>query len=453
MVMHKRFGYLVFIVVLLVPWLMPRASHAEWPTYQLGDSGPDVLAIQYSLHAAGAQEVPTDGYFGLETETVIKEFQANEGLPADGIVGPEIWQALLVPVGLKSEGPEVLAAQHLLVAKHGYSLAIDGYFGAAMYDAVLDFQAANGLTPDGFMEKDTWSLVVSIPGLPATATIGPSSTATTATATTATASPTPCPTPTGTATTTATATTATATTATATTATARTITAVATAPADFGADMAQIAATPCATVTTTATATTTSTTTTPTETRTTTPTGTRTVTPSPTRAPTASPTRQPTPTPRPCNNMSPAEIANEIKKNSGISLLDFHISGVQDKATAQLNINHTALGDPAYRSKYGGAPGGTIHLKTRMLCGMLRLAKDYGYSFRVTEIAGGAHSKFSRHYAGLAFDIDIINGVGVSRTNKYYQTFMSRCRALGATEVLGPGDAGHSTHLHCAWDR
>jgi hypothetical protein len=28
---------------------------------------------------------------------------------------------------------------------------------------------------------------------------------------------------------------------------------------------------------------------------------------------------------------------------------------------------------------------------------------------------------------------------------------MQRCHALGATQVLGPGDPGHATHVHCAW--
>jgi hypothetical protein len=30
---------------------------------------------------------------------------------------------------------------------------------------------------------------------------------------------------------------------------------------------------------------------------------------------------------------------------------------------------------------------------------------------------------------------------------------MARCRALGATEVLGPGDQGHDDHIHAAWPR
>ena len=406
MVKRSRFGYLAFIMMLVVPWFIPRVSHAEWPTYQLGDSGPDVLAIQQSLHAVGNATVPLDGYFGLETESAIKDLQANEGLVADGIVGQATWESILIPVGLTSEGPDVKAAQHLLATKHGYDLPIDGYFGETTEQAVLDFQMTHGLAADGFIAPDTWSLAVSTSSTPITSTSTTTTTTTTATAT-----------PTGTRT------------ATATPTGTRTAT-----------------ATPTGTRTATATPT-------GTRTATATPTGTRTPTPSPTRTPTPSPTRTPTPTPVPCSSLTRAQIATRIQGSGSIGLLNFHVSGVVDGATAQANINDTAAGRAARRSSYGNAPGGAVFLDTRMLCGMLRLAADFGYSFRVTEIAGGSHSPNSRHYAGIAFDIDTLNGARVSSNNTAVQGFMSRCRALGATEVLGPGSAGHSTHIHCSWSR
>jgi hypothetical protein len=103
------------------------------------------------------------------------------------------------------------------------------------------------------------------------------------------------------------------------------------------------------------------------------------------------------------------------------------------------------------RSHYENAPGGSVYLNTRMLDGMLKLARSY--DMRVTSIAGGSHSPDSRHYAGIAFDIDEINGIRVSKSNPYYQSVMQKCRDLGATEVLGPGNKGHDTHVHCAWPR
>ena len=148
---------------------------------------------------------------------------------------------------------------------------------------------------------------------------------------------------------------------------------------------------------------------------------------------------------------SRAKLAAEIRDDNRIELLDSHTSSVDDTATARKNIVDTAADKKAERSDYGNAPGGSVYLRTNMLRGMLELAKTYSY--RVTEIAGGSHSSDSRHYLGVAFDVDQINGQEVSASNPDYHAFMQHCRDLGATEVLGPGDEGHAAHVHCAWPR
>ncbi|MBB6097247.1 peptidoglycan hydrolase-like protein with peptidoglycan-binding domain [Deinobacterium chartae] len=149
---------------------------------------------------------------------------------------------------------------------------------------------------------------------------------------------------------------------------------------------------------------------------------------------------------------SRASLAQQILNDSGISLLTYHVSGngAGDGADAASNIRDTAAGRAAKRSSYGTAPGGSVYLDTNMLSGIVRLGQTY--SFRITEIAGGSHSANSRHYAGVAFDVDLINGQRVG-SGAPHAAFMSACRSLGATEVLGPGDSGHSTHVHCAWPR
>jgi hypothetical protein len=144
-----------------------------------------------------------------------------------------------------------------------------------------------------------------------------------------------------------------------------------------------------------------------------------------------------------------ASLAKTILHSQRISLATFHSSGVRDNATAHQNIVDTANGGRAHRSCYGTAPCGSVYLDTTMLRSLLTLRNSY--TFRVSEIAGGSHSAGSRHYAGKAFDVDILDGQGVSAANPHVRSFMARCRALGAVEVLGPGDAGHATHIHCAW--
>ena len=149
---------------------------------------------------------------------------------------------------------------------------------------------------------------------------------------------------------------------------------------------------------------------------------------------------------------SRAATANWIKKSPKISLLRRQVSGRYDGASSWDNIVATANGGSAKRSWYGNAPGGYTKLDSRMLRAMKTLAQE-GYTFNVTSIAGGSHSRTSRHYAGLAFDVSTINGRKVRSGSPYWRAFLSRCRQLGATETLGPGDKGHSTHIHAAWPR
>jgi zinc D-Ala-D-Ala carboxypeptidase len=144
-----------------------------------------------------------------------------------------------------------------------------------------------------------------------------------------------------------------------------------------------------------------------------------------------------------------AQLAGTVLRSTRITLATFHSSGVVDRANAHQEIVDTSKGLKARRSCYGTAPCGSVLLDVAMLRGMLALRNSY--RFRVSEIAGGSHSATSRHYRGTAFDVDILDGQGVSASNPHFRTFMQRCRALGAIEVLGPGDPDHATHIHCAW--
>lgn len=146
-----------------------------------------------------------------------------------------------------------------------------------------------------------------------------------------------------------------------------------------------------------------------------------------------------------------AALAKRIQQSPKIVLARSHASGIQDNATAFDNIKDTAEGRAAHRSSYGNAPGGVVNLDPRMLRGMLDLAESF--SFSVAEFCGGSHNPNSRHYAGCTADINTINGKHVSRDNPSAAAFQQRCRELGATEVLGPGDPGHSTHIHAGWPR
>lgn len=159
---------------------------------------------------------------------------------------------------------------------------------------------------------------------------------------------------------------------------------------------------------------------------------------------------------------SPADIATAILASDRITLRQNHPSTPPDGATAYDNIVDTAAGRNARRSQpspagSGNPPGGDVALDAAMLGGMYAIAANY--SFTVNEIAGGKHTgpsggkPGSRHYAGVAFDVGVIDGVQVSPDHPSYEDFMVKAMTFGATEVLGPGDPDHDDHVHVAWPR
>lgn len=145
-------------------------------------------------------------------------------------------------------------------------------------------------------------------------------------------------------------------------------------------------------------------------------------------------------------------LAIALLENPNAEFANYHVSGRRDNATALDNIRQTAAGVAAARSSYGRAPGGYTQLDVNMLRAMNSLANQ-GYHFHVTSIAGSSHSSRSRHYLGVAFDINRINGVPVRRGSAHWREVIRQCEAMGATETLGPGDPAHSTHIHVAWPR
>ena len=80
----------------------------------------------------------------------------------------------------------------------------------------------------------------------------------------------------------------------------------------------------------------------------------------------------------------------------------------------------------------------------------------------VTSMVTGVHSANSNHYLGRAVDFGTVNGQFISddvpgdandTPTPVEQHLMDQCRALGADEVVGPGQPGHDNHVHCAWNQ
>lgn len=75
-----------------------RRGQTDRPTLSEGCRGEWVRRLQERLIAVHAW-IAKDGAFGPETEAAVIEFQQDEGLTVDGVVGPRTWTALLDATG------------------------------------------------------------------------------------------------------------------------------------------------------------------------------------------------------------------------------------------------------------------------------------------------------------------------------------------------------------------
>ncbi|WP_433349816.1 peptidoglycan-binding domain-containing protein [Micromonospora sp. CA-111912] len=85
----------------------------SWPTTQRTNTGVNVYTVQHLLTARGhATEI--DGIFGSDTEAKVKSFQTAAGLGATGVVNATTWPALVITVRSGVTGDAVRAAQRQL---------------------------------------------------------------------------------------------------------------------------------------------------------------------------------------------------------------------------------------------------------------------------------------------------------------------------------------------------
>jgi peptidoglycan hydrolase-like protein with peptidoglycan-binding domain/transcriptional regulator with XRE-family HTH domain len=126
------------------------------PVLAAGNAGVDVETVQLLLRHRGYASLAVTGSFDTETERAIRTFQGENGLVADGVVGPQTWARLFVNVREGSRGDAVQAVQVQLNHKQGAGLDEHGQFDATLRAAVLAFQRRARITVDGIVGPETW---------------------------------------------------------------------------------------------------------------------------------------------------------------------------------------------------------------------------------------------------------------------------------------------------------
>ena len=70
------------------------SKRQSFPVLRPGSKGDWVICLQKALNHLGYGSLNSDGDFGPNTTDVVRKFQKNLGLKADGIVGENTWLAL-----------------------------------------------------------------------------------------------------------------------------------------------------------------------------------------------------------------------------------------------------------------------------------------------------------------------------------------------------------------------
>lgn len=167
---------------------LPLPDKVPTNILRVGAIGDEVKVAQFLLKVIGAfyeniLPIEITGNFDQAMVEVVKSFQSEFGLDADGIIGPKTWSKLIEVY--KSLEPYILTASGEFIKYPGYlikkgkrgedvrliqswinqihkkyqfipEINVDGIFGEKTKESIMIFQRWQGLIADGIVGKLTW---------------------------------------------------------------------------------------------------------------------------------------------------------------------------------------------------------------------------------------------------------------------------------------------------------
>ena len=137
---------------------------------KIGDEGVEVEDLQQKLIKINYLKGTADGYFGKNTRRAVLNFQSDNNLITDGIVGEDTWAA----INLKLDTPEIKEFQTVRLGDQNkyvsdlkfklkrldyYENTIEDNFDSKTQESVRKFQSDNNLTVDGIAGPSTWKIL------------------------------------------------------------------------------------------------------------------------------------------------------------------------------------------------------------------------------------------------------------------------------------------------------
>ena len=150
--MKRHISLLTVIWLLLV--MLPLPARAA-TVLEVGSRGANVTKVQQRLIQYGYMDGEADGRYGEATRDAVRWFQRNNGLTADGRVGPATAAALGVTLtsssssAAASSSAAIVSADHRLLAKLVYAEARgESYKGQVAVAAVVLNRVASSEFPN-----------------------------------------------------------------------------------------------------------------------------------------------------------------------------------------------------------------------------------------------------------------------------------------------------------------
>lgn len=127
-------------------------------TIKIGSSGDLVKVAQYLIKYSDIKKA--SGKFDTAFFNAVSVWQSNNGLPADGVIGPNTWTAIanVVPTCSTSKNKKSIYTCAIQILIGG--LVVDGVYGTNTKNAVATYQNASGLVADGICGPKTWNQLI-----------------------------------------------------------------------------------------------------------------------------------------------------------------------------------------------------------------------------------------------------------------------------------------------------
>jgi peptidoglycan hydrolase-like protein with peptidoglycan-binding domain len=147
----------------ILPLTVGSCSNGKCPTLRLADNNRYVTYLQTRLQHWGYFQSNPNGNYDSQTVEAVKRFQRNNGLFANGAVGPQTWQTIETPnncdrpVLQRGDRGECVTKLQQRLRELGYLNANPtSYFGNMTWEAVKQLQLNNELPFNGIVDSRTW---------------------------------------------------------------------------------------------------------------------------------------------------------------------------------------------------------------------------------------------------------------------------------------------------------